>query len=84
MDSSVSANWREAIQKLDNVTWFGHCVIHITHALRDLPTEEARLLFIQNLERYIAEQRRGIRHYERAGRLAAQRKTRRPVRERRV
>ena len=55
----------ETAQKLDNVTWFGHCAIAISHALQDLPTRDARLLFIQSLTSYIANQRRGIRHYER-------------------
>ena len=25
------------IEKLDNVTWYGHCVIHVMAALNDLP-----------------------------------------------
>ena len=25
------------IEKLDNVTWYGHCVIHFLAALNDLP-----------------------------------------------
>jgi hypothetical protein len=27
------------IEKLDNVTWYGHCVIHFLAALNDLPDE---------------------------------------------
>ena len=49
------------IQKLDNVTWFGHCVIHLASALRDLPTADAKLLLIQNLMEYMDRQKRGIR-----------------------
>jgi hypothetical protein len=31
------------IEKLDNVTWYGHCVIHGMAAISDLP-DEAKLL----------------------------------------
>ena len=32
------------IEKLDNVTWYGHCVIHVMAAINDLP-EDAKLVF---------------------------------------
>jgi hypothetical protein len=32
------------IEKLDNVTWYGHCVIHVMTAINELP-EEAKLVF---------------------------------------
>jgi hypothetical protein len=48
------------IQKLDNVTWFGHCVIHVASALRDLPTSEAKLLFIESMRKYMDRQERDI------------------------
>ena len=32
------------VEKLDNVTWYGHCVVHVMAALKDLP-DEAKLLF---------------------------------------
>ena len=40
------------IEKLDNVTWFGHCVIHVMAAISDLP-DEAKLVFCQDLEKFI-------------------------------
>jgi hypothetical protein len=45
------------VEKLDNVTWYGHCVIHVIAALNDLP-EEARLVFCRDLERFIRRQER--------------------------
>jgi hypothetical protein len=30
------------VEKLDNVTWYGHCAIHFLTALKDLP-DEAKL-----------------------------------------
>jgi len=66
MDRTAPASREaESVQKLDNVTWFGHCAVHITHALQDLPTRGARIQFIENLSSFIANQRRGIRHYGR-------------------
>ena len=47
----------ENIEKLDNVTWFGHCVIHIAVAVRDLPTPEAKLQLIQTLRSYLERQK---------------------------
>lgn len=43
---------RGEIQKLDNVTWYGHCVIHITMAIRDLPAE-AKLALCRDLRAYL-------------------------------
>ena len=43
------------IEKLDNVTWYGHCVIHVMAAINDLP-EEA--VFCRDLERFIRHQER--------------------------
>ena len=43
------------IEKLDNVTWYGHCVIHFLAALNDLP-EEARVAFCQDLKQFIKRQ----------------------------
>ena len=50
----------ENIEKLDNVTWFGHCVIHIAVALRDLPTREAKLQLVQNVWSHLERQKRTI------------------------
>ena len=36
------------IEKIDNVTWYGHCVIHLMAALNDLP-DEAKLDLCQDL-----------------------------------
>ena len=36
------------IEKLDSVTWYGRCVIHVMAALNDLPNE-AKLIFCQDL-----------------------------------
>jgi hypothetical protein len=48
------------IDKLDNVTWYGHCVIQVMAALNDLP-DEAKLAFCRDLERFIKRQQRGLR-----------------------
>ena len=40
------------VEKLDNVTWYGHCVVHVMAALKDLP-DEAKLLFCRDLERFV-------------------------------
>ncbi len=48
------------IEKLDNVTWFGHCVIHVMAALNDL-SDEAKLTFCRDLERFIRRQQRALR-----------------------
>jgi hypothetical protein len=45
------------VEKLDNVTWYGHCVIHVIAALNDLP-EEAKFVFCRDLERFIRRQER--------------------------
>jgi hypothetical protein len=50
---------RNEIEKLDNVTWYGHCVIHVIAALNDLPVE-AKLDFCQDLSRFIRHQQREV------------------------
>ena len=47
------------IEKLDNVTWYGHCVIHVMAALNDLP-HEAKLSFCYELERFVRRQQRSL------------------------
>jgi hypothetical protein len=47
------------IEKLDNVTWYGHCVIHVLAAISDLP-DEAKLVFCQDLEKFIRRQQRAL------------------------
>jgi hypothetical protein len=47
------------IEKLDNVTWYGHCVIHLMAALNDLPNQ-AKLEFCRDLERFIRRQERDL------------------------
>jgi hypothetical protein len=48
------------VEKLDNVTWYGHCVIHFMAAFNDLP-DEAKVTFCRDLERFIKRQERGLR-----------------------
>ena len=48
------------IEKLDNVTWYGHCVIHFLAALNDLP-DEAKVPLCRDLERFIKRQERALR-----------------------
>ena len=48
------------IEKLDNVTWYGHCVIHLMTALNDLP-DQAKLTFCRDLERFIKRRHRALR-----------------------
>jgi len=45
----------DKIEKIDNVTWYGHCVIHVMAALSDLP-EDAKLAFCRELEKFIQRQ----------------------------
>jgi hypothetical protein len=45
------------VEKLDNVTWYGHCVIQVMAALNDLP-EQAKLVFCRDLEKFIKRQER--------------------------
>jgi hypothetical protein len=45
------------IERLDNVTWYGHCVINVMAAISDLP-DEAKLVFCQDLEKFIRRQER--------------------------
>ena len=47
------------VEKLDNVTWYGHCVIHLMAALNDLP-DQAKLEFCRDLERFIRRQERDL------------------------
>jgi hypothetical protein len=47
------------IEKLDNVTWYGHCVIQLMAALNDLP-DQAKILFCRDLERFIRRQHRAL------------------------
>jgi hypothetical protein len=48
------------IQKLDNVTWYGHCVIHLMAAINDLP-DPAKLALCHDIERFIKRQHRALR-----------------------
>jgi hypothetical protein len=48
------------IEKLDNVTWYGHCVIHFLAALNDLPND-AKRTFCQDLSKFINRQQRVLR-----------------------
>jgi hypothetical protein len=47
------------VEKLDNVTWYGHCVIHFLAALNDL-ADEAKLDLCEDLSKFIKRQRRTI------------------------
>ena len=49
----------DEIEKLDNVTWYGHCVIHVMAALNDL-SDEAKLDFCQGLSKFIKHQQRAL------------------------
>ena len=49
----------DEIEKLDNVTWYGHCVIHVVAALNDLP-DEAKLDFCQELWKFIRRQKMAL------------------------
>ena len=48
------------IEKIDNVTWYGHCVIHLMAALNDLP-DEAKLDLCQDLSKFIERQHKLLR-----------------------
>jgi hypothetical protein len=47
------------IEKLDNVTWYGHCVIHIMAALKDL-SDDAKLDFCLELSKFMRRQQRAL------------------------
>ena len=47
------------IEKIDNVTWYGHCVIHVVAALNDLP-DQAKLAFCRDLEKFSKRQHRAL------------------------
>jgi hypothetical protein len=49
------------IEKIDNVTWYGHCVMHVMAALTDLP-EDAKLTFCRNLDKFIRRRQRDLRN----------------------
>jgi hypothetical protein len=51
---------KNKIEKLDNVTWYGHCVIHFLAALNDLPGQ-AKLVLCRDLETFIKRQGRTLR-----------------------
>jgi hypothetical protein len=55
--SPLRSSARRAVEKLDNVTWYGHCVIHVLAAINDLP-DEAKLVFCRDLEKFIKRQER--------------------------
>ena len=60
ISSFVNVGWEsynERHEKLDNVTWYGHCVIHVMAAINDLP-QDAKLVFCQDLEKFIKHQER--------------------------
>ena len=65
-DRRKCGNWQSGsrcmneIEKLDNVTWYGHCVIHLMAALSDLP-DQAKLTFCRDLEKFIRHQHRTLR-----------------------
>jgi hypothetical protein len=58
--SFAKANGHNDIEKLDNVTWYGHCVIHLIAALDDLP-DQAKLAFCDDLETFIKRRRSALR-----------------------
>jgi hypothetical protein len=49
------------IEKLDNVTWYGHCVLHFMAALKDLP-DDAKLTLCQELEKFIKHRQRALQN----------------------
>ena len=53
------------IEKLDNVTWYGHCVIHFLAALNDLP-KGAKPGLCRDLSRFIERQQRTLRNADRS------------------
>jgi hypothetical protein len=57
---SKEGRYMNDVEKLDNVTWYGHCVIHFLAALNDLP-DEAKLDLCQDLAKFIKHQQRTLR-----------------------
>jgi hypothetical protein len=47
------------IEKLPLVTWFGHIVTHVVHALNELPPE-ARGAFLKDLGDFIRRQQQAV------------------------
>ncbi len=58
-EARASPHCMDEIEKLDNVTWYGHCVIHVMAALNDLP-DDAKLDFCQDLSKFIRRQQRAL------------------------
>jgi hypothetical protein len=52
------------IEKLPLVTWFGHIVTHVVHALNELPPE-ARGAFLKDLGDFIRRQQQAVERRER-------------------
>jgi hypothetical protein len=52
------------IEKLDNVTWFGHCAIHVMAALAGLPPA-ARGTFLKDLGDFIRRRSQDVARRER-------------------
>jgi hypothetical protein len=53
-----------AVRKLPQMTWFSHCIINVTAALRALPTA-GQLMLISDLRDFLDRQEQQILRHER-------------------
>ena len=53
-----------AVRKLPQMTWFGHCIINVTAALRALPTA-GQLMLISDLRDFLDRQEQQILRHQR-------------------
>ena len=49
--------------KLPHMTWFGHCIINVTSALKALPTA-GQLMLISDLRDFLDRQEQEIRRHQ--------------------
>jgi hypothetical protein len=51
------------VHKLPHMTWFGHCIINVTTALRALPSA-GQLMLISDLRDFLDREEQEIRRHE--------------------
>ena len=57
---------RTIVRKIPGITWFGHCIVNVTTALRALPSA-GQLMLIRDLRDFLDRQEQEINRRQRAG-----------------
>jgi hypothetical protein len=60
----VSSSMKPSVRKLPHMTWFGHCIVNVTTALRALPSA-GQLILIGDLRDFLDRQEQEIRRHVR-------------------